>query len=108
MTRTFITVANLYIPLKKNIPCEIAIKIARVNGILDLSSVKGDCLTKCLRCKARIAHGDFGKYGFAMESCREIVEMRDWVLVRDGGTIQSSIIATRTPIARLWLRNHMC
>ena len=69
-TRTFITVANLLHSPKENITCEIATKIARVNGILDLSSVKGECHTKCLRCEARFAQGDWLLFARIYENVR--------------------------------------
>ena len=42
-----------------------------------------------------------------MEGGGEVLNVWDWVAIRDSATIESSIIATRSPITRSLLRDHL-
>ena len=50
---------------------------------------------------------DFREDGFTVEGCREILDMRNWILVGYGDTIKTTIVTAWTPITRLRFGNHM-
>ena len=50
---------------------------------------------------------DFREDCFAMKRCRKVLDVRNWIAIRNCDAVERAVVTTRTPVPRCRLRYHV-